>query len=129
MPEIIQKELSYKIIGILFEIHTGLGNHLQEKIYQKAIEEAFKLNKINFKRELKVDLIYKQKKIGYYYLDFLIEKCLVLEIKTVDSLKPADFNQVLSYLKANNIQIGILANFRSNRLLYKRILNSKYSPT
>lgn len=126
MSEIVQKELSFKIVGILFSVHNQLGNRYQEKYYQRAIEEALKENKILFKKELAVDLKYNTKKIGKYFLDFLIENSIVLEIKTVDQLNPRDFRQVLAYLVANNIQLGILANFRPDRLSYRRILNSKY---
>lgn len=126
MNKIVQKELSYRIVGILFSVHSELGNRFQEKYYQRAVEEALKTNNIAFKKELKVDLSYNNKKIGKYFLDFLIEKCLVLEIKTVPRLIPKDFKQVLSYLTANNIELGILANFRTEHLTYKRILNSQY---
>lgn len=127
MPRIVQKELSYKIVGILFSVHNQLGNRYQEKYYQRAIEEALRENNLKFKKELMVDLKYNNKKIGKYFLDFLIENSIVLEIKTVDKFNPKDFKQVLAYLIANNIQLAILANFRSNRLTYKRILNSKYT--
>lgn len=126
MPTIVQKELSYKLLGILFSVHTQLGNRYQEKYYQRAIAEALRENNIKFIKELKVDLKYNEKKIGKYFLDFLIEDTIVLEIKTVDELRPSDFSQVLGYLTANNIELGILANFRSDKLLYKRILNSKF---
>jgi GxxExxY protein len=127
MSEIIQKELSFKIIGLLFSIHTELGNRYQEKYYQRAVEIALSDNKISFKKELMVDLKYNDKKIGKYFLDFLVEDSIVLELKAVDKLMPKDFKQVLAYLVANNIELGILANFRSDRLSYKRILNSKYT--
>ena len=127
MPQIVQKELSYKIMGILFSVHNALGNRYQEKYYQKAIEEGLKEENINFKKELSVDLKYKNKKIGKYFLDFLIENKVVLEIKTVDNLRPKDFKQVLAYLTANNIELGILVNFRTDKLTFRRILNSKYS--
>ena len=127
MPNIVQKELSYKIIGILFSVHTELGNRYQEKYYQRAIEEGFKQEKVSFKRELPVDLRYNGKKIGKYFLDFLIEDRVILEIKAVDKLKPKDFKQVLAYLTANNLELGILVNFRTDRLTFERILNSKHS--
>jgi GxxExxY protein len=127
MPKIIQKDLSYKIMGILFSVQNTLGNRYQEKYYQRAIEEAFKTEKIQFQRELCVDLIFNDKKIGKYFLDFLVENKVILEVKTVDKLKPKDFKQVLAYLTANNLELGILVNFSTDKLTYKRILNSRYS--
>lgn len=126
MSTIVQKELSYKLMGILFSVHSQLGNRYQEKYYQRAIAEALKENNIKYKRELRVDLKYNNKKIGNYFLDFLVENSIILEIKTVEDFKPVDFKQVLGYLTANNIELGILANFRTDKLSYKRILNSKF---
>lgn len=124
MAVLIHKDLSYKIVGILFDVHKSLGNRYQEKYYQRAIEEGLMQNKLRFEKELSVDLRYKGKKIGKYFLDFLIEKKIVLEIKAVPELKAMDFRQVLGYLKANKLELGILANFRPGSLEYKRILNS-----
>ena len=126
MPKIVQKELSYKIVGILFSVHNQLGNRYQEKYYQRAIEIALKENNLKFKREIAVDLVFNGSKIGKYILDFLIESAIILEIKSVPSLEPKDFKQVLAYLVSNNKELGILANFRTEKLVYKRILNSKY---
>lgn len=127
MPRILHKELSFKIVGILFSVHTQLGNRYQEKYYQRAVEQALIENKIKFKKELAVDLSYNNKKIGKYLLDFLIEDMVILELKAVPRLLPKDFKQVLGYLKSNNLELGILANFQPESLVYKRILNSQYS--
>lgn len=124
MGQIVEKELSYKIVGILFSVHSQLGNRYQEKYYQRAVAEGLLENGFTFKKELLVDLEYNSKKVGKYFLDFLIEDKIVLEIKAVPWLKPADFKQVLAYLKAKKLRLGILANFRPSSLIYKRILNS-----
>ncbi|MBI2599119.1 GxxExxY protein [Candidatus Curtissbacteria bacterium] len=124
MPRIIQKELSYEIVGILFDVHSRLGNRYQEKYYQRAVAEALKGKNIRYEQELEVDLKYKDAKIGKYFLDFLIEEKVILEIKAVPRLLPRDFHQVLAYLKARGLELGILTNFRSESLVYKRILNS-----
>lgn len=106
------------------DIHRQLGNRYQEKYYQRAIAVALKRNCLDFKQELSVSLKYAGEKIGRYSLDFLIEDKVVLEIKCVPELKPVDFKQILAYLKAKRIELGILANFRPESLVYKRILNS-----
>ena len=120
---IIEAELSYKIVGILFEVHTKLGGRYQEKIYQAAVEKLLQRDKINYKRELPVDLIFEGAKIGKYYLDFLIEDKIVLELKAVYRFHPDHFKQIQSYLKTNNLKLGILANFKGPKLIYSRILN------
>lgn len=124
MGKIVEKTLSYKIVGILFNVHSQLGNRYQEKYYQRAIAEGLAQNSLIFERELPVDLKYNDKSVGKYFIDFLIEDKIVLEIKAVPWLKPVDFKQILGYLKAKRLRLGILANFRPNSLVYKRILNS-----
>lgn len=126
MTKIVQKELSYKLMGVLFSVHNQLGNRYQEKYYQRAVEEALKQNNLEYKKEISVDLKFNNKKIGKYFIDFLIQNKIILEIKTVPNFTPKDFKQVLAYLTANNIELGILANFRTDKLTYRRILNSKY---
>ncbi len=114
------------MMGILFSVQNQLGNRYQEKYYQRAIEEALKEQKIQFKKELAVDLFFHDKKIGKYFLDFLVEDAIIVEVKVVPSLRPKDFSQVMAYLRAHNIELGILANFRTDKLTYRRILNSQY---
>lgn len=124
--KIIYPELSYKITGILFKVHNELGNKYQEKYYQRAIEIELDNQKIKFKKELVVNLEYDNKSIGKYFLDFLIENKVILEIKATPSIGISDYKQVSAYLRSKNIKLGILANFRSERLSLKRILNSHF---
>ena len=123
--KVIYPELSYKIVGILYNVHTELGGKYQEKYYQRAVEKALLSEKIPFEKELMVDLSFKGEKIGKYFLDFLIEKKIVLELKATPFFHPDDFRQVLAYLKAKSLKLGILANFCGRKLVYKRILNSE----
>jgi len=123
--KIIYPELSYKITGILFKVHNELGNRYHEKYYQRAVENEPRANNIKFAKELSVDLTYNGEKIGKYRLDFFIDDKIILEIKTVPRLNPTDFKQVTAYLRSKNIKLGILANFRTEKLTSKRILNSQ----
>lgn len=122
--KLIYPELSYKIMGVLFDVHNRLGGGFEEKYYQRAVEKLLKLNKLNFNRELKADISFEGDKIGKYFLDFLVENKIIVELKTVPELLPIHFRQVRSYLKVKGLRLGILANFRSKRLIYKRILNA-----
>lgn len=123
--KIIYPELSYKIVGILFKVHTELGNKYQEKYYQRAIAIELEKQGIKFKKELMIDLVYNDEKIGKYFIDFLIEDLIVLEIKANADFRLSDYKQVSAYLKSKDIKLGILANFRTKKLTYKRILNSQ----
>ncbi len=123
ISKLLYPELSYKIVGLLFEVHSKLGGDFEERYYQRAVEKLLLKNKLHFIKELKVDITFENDKIGKCFLDFLIDDKVVLELKTVPLLLPIHFRQVRSYLKANNLELGILANFRGTYLVYKRILN------
>lgn len=120
---LIYPELSYKIIGILFSVYNELGNRYQEKYYQRAIEIKFRKEKIPYNREIKVDLLFDGETIGHYYLDLLVDKKIVLELKAKPSFTKNDYKQVKAYLQATNLRLGILVNFYGESLIYKRILN------
>lgn len=122
MAELIYPELSYKIVGILFEVYNALGGGYQEKYYQRALEKEFQSKSIKYKSQLPVRLKYKGDNLGIYYLDFLVEDKVILEIKIASKFYPKNIKQVLGYLKANNLKLGILACFNRNGLMHKRIL-------
>ncbi len=121
--DLIYPELSYQIIGGLFEVHNNLGSGHHEKYYQRALASELKRCKLSFKEQVYTPLIFKGEKIGDYYLDFLIEGKIVLEIKKGDRFSKKHINQVFSYLKAKNLKLGIVANFGLNELRFKRIIN------
>jgi len=123
MADLIFPELSYKIMGLLFEVHNRLGGSFEEKYYQRSVERLLKQNNIQFEKELQANITFNGEKIGKYFLDFFIEKKIVLELKAVPELLPIHFRQVRSYLKVKNLRLGILANFRGEKLSYQRILN------
>lgn len=112
-------------MGVLFKVHSELGSQYQERYYQRAVALGFDEEKLQYQREIKVDLSFGGQTIGKYILDFLVENKIIVELKTVDYFSQADFKQILAYLKAKNLKLGILANFRTKSLSYKRILNSE----
>jgi GxxExxY protein len=120
---LIYAEMSYKLVGILFEVHCELGNRYQEKYYQRAVEVKLKKRKIPYKKEISVDLVIDGEKIGKYFLDFLIDNKIILELKAKPSLTKNDYKQVKAYLHAYKLELGIIANFYSDSLVYKRVLN------
>lgn len=123
--DLIYPELSYKIVGILFDVYNELGGGYREKYYQKAVSLSLKKEKILFKEQVHAPLIYKGVSIGSNYLDFLIENKVILEIKAGENFLRKNITQVYSYLKINNLNLGILANFTKTGLRSKRILNIK----
>lgn len=122
--EIVEPQLSYEVMSVLFKVHSTLGNRLQEKYYQRAIEQELILRKIHYEKEKEFIIRYEGKVIGKYYIDFLIEKKLVLETKTIPILIKSGDDQLLSYMKELQVRLGIIANFRTPRLTYKRLILS-----
>jgi GxxExxY protein len=96
--KVVYPELSYKIVGILFEVYNQLGPGYQEKYYQRAIETAFREHNLKFKSQFPIDLNFKNNKIGKYFLDFLIEDKVILEIKKGNYFPKENIEQVYAYL-------------------------------
>jgi GxxExxY protein len=118
---------SYEIIGIAIEIHKELGNVYQEKHYQKVFEEKLKKLEISYEREkiIKVETA-DSCEIGDFIVDFIINNKILLEFKRVNFIHYQDVKQVLRYLNATELKLGIIINFKLNKLQYKRIINPKY---
>lgn len=124
---IVEPELSYTLMRIMFDVHNILGNFNQEKLYQKAIESELKRQRIQFEREKYVPVIFNDEIVGKYFLDFVVQDRIILEIKTVPYFQTAYTNQIYRYMKKLRIRLGILVNFRPPKLEYKRlILPDKY---
>jgi len=123
--DLLYPELSYEIVGSLFAVHNELGGEQLERVYQKAIAQELIKKKIPFQEQFEVVVIYKNEKVGQYYLDFLIADKIVLEIKKDKRFSPNDIRQTLAYLKSADLKLGILANFTKQAVQFKRIVNLK----
>lgn len=118
------KEITERIIGASYEVHNFLGNGFQEVIYQRAL--AFEMSKSNlvFEREKQQLIYYKEleEPIGNRRVDFVVEGKILVELKTVINLDDVHTAQILNYLKAYKMDVGLLINFGSNRLTFKRFV-------
>ncbi|EKD56665.1 MAG: hypothetical protein ACD_58C00122G0002 [uncultured bacterium] len=123
MAELYYKGLSYEINGYLFEMFNKVGFGYQEKHYQSILEEILKLNHVVYKKELCGKIIFNNRIIAKYFLDFLIDDKIVLELKVANDFYQQHINQVLFYLKAKNLKLGILAIITKNGIETKRIVN------
>jgi len=119
-------ELTSKIIGCAMAIHRALGNGFQEVIYQRALEIELADNGIAFSREHDMPVYYKNQQIGTRRVDFLIENVVSVELKAIIKLEDVHFAQAINYLEAYDLEVGLLINFGSKSLEFKRLLNSKF---
>ncbi|WP_353886231.1 GxxExxY protein [uncultured Chryseobacterium sp.] len=112
--QMIENELSYKIIGSAIEVHKNLGVGLLESTYESAL--AYELKKLGFnvKRQIYLPLQYKEMNIeNAYKIDLLIEDKVIVEVKSVLEIHPVFNAQLLTYLKLANIKLGLLINFNT----------------
>ncbi|MFA5797893.1 MAG: GxxExxY protein [Candidatus Woesearchaeota archaeon] len=121
--ELIYPDLCYKIVGILFDVWKEVGWGHKEHFYQKATEVEFKNKDINFESQVLSKVYFKEKPIGAYYFDFLIDNKIVLEFKVRNYFSKKDIEQVYSYLKSRDLKLGIIAHFTKDGVKFKRIVN------
>ena len=124
--ELIHKELSYKIIGSAMKVSKELGYGYQEKYYERALGKAFDKEGIKYKKQAKCDLEFEGEKLGIFYLDYLVEDKIIVEIKVGNRFHKTSFDQIISDLKANNKQLGILLKFTRLGIKFVRIVNFDY---
>lgn len=119
---LLYPELSYLLMGILFEIHNKLGNKFQEKHYQRAIEIELQKLHIPYEKEFKTQVNFEGEKLGDFFLDFVIDKKIILETKTIPMITMNDVKQVIRYLEATGLYLGIIVNFRGSQVEYRRVV-------
>jgi GxxExxY protein len=120
----IYKAEVYEIIGAAMEVHKELGCGFLEAVYQEALEREFIHRKIAYQRESKLEIYYKGEVLSKYYVaDFICYDEIIVELKALSKLSSENESQLLNYLKATNSKLGVLINFGSNSLEYKRIIH------
>ena len=118
------KDITEKIIGAAFEVHSFLGNGFQEGIYQRALAWELHKNGLEFSREIEQEIFYKNlpEPIGTRRADFVVEEKVLVELKAVIELEDVHLAQALNYLKAYKLRVGLLINFGSKSLTFKRLV-------
>ncbi|HYX07760.1 MAG TPA: GxxExxY protein, partial [Bacteroidales bacterium] len=120
---ILYKEESYAIIGACMEVHSELGPGFLEPVYQEALEIEFKQNNIPFEKEKPLAIQYKDQFLQKRYIaDFICFEKIIIELKALSQLTSEHTAQVLNYLKATHLKLGLLVNFGAKSLEYKRIV-------
>ncbi|MEJ5258860.1 MAG: GxxExxY protein [Anaerohalosphaeraceae bacterium] len=120
--ELLYKDITDKILKSAFEVYNDLGYGFLEKVYENAFLLALHENGVLAEQQKAVPVYFKEKIIGEYFADILVENKIVIEIKTAEGFSKAHFAQVLNYLKATKLRLGFLMNFGPNGLEYKRII-------
>lgn len=123
-PEYKHSKLTGAILGCAFEVYNELGMGFPEKIYQRTLELEFKENGLSIDREYTIPVYFKGMLVGKRRLDFVVNKKVVVEIKARPYLHDSDFIQLRNYLKMAKLEIGLLMNFGSTSVQYRRCIQT-----
>jgi len=116
MTKLLYEELSFNIRDALYQVHRLLGPGFREETYKRAAISDLIRRQLRVEREKPIDIYYLGEKIDTYRLDLVVEDKIVVELKSVEQLHPAHEAQLLSYLHASGLRIGLLVNMGSERL-------------
>ena len=117
------QDITERIIGCAMRVHSFLGNGFQEVIYQRALEIEMNMDKLYFEREKEMPVVYKGNVIGTRRVDFFVSQKVMVELKALIKLEDVHLAQAKNYLEAYKMEIGLLINFGSKSLEFKRIFN------
>ncbi|MEJ2647298.1 MAG: GxxExxY protein [Sedimentisphaerales bacterium] len=120
----LHEDLTERIIGAAMEVHNTLHHGFLESVYEEAMAIELNLQKIEFERQMPVDVFYKGKVAKQFFCDFVIEGRVLVELKAIKTLSDTEQAQVLNYLKATDLPLALLINFGSSSLEFKRIINT-----
>jgi len=121
--ELLYKEEVYKIIGAAMEVHKELGCGFLEAIYEEALTREFKQQNIPFEQQKQITISYKGEKLQKYYVaDIICYHQIIVELKTAATIASEHGAQILNYLKATQYKIGVILNFGTTSLQYKRFI-------
>ncbi len=120
----IRERLSYRIIGAAIEVHKHLGPGLLESVYEAALCAELRLREINFERQKRIRINYKEQDLGYHVVDLVVENRAIVEVKSVEALAKVHTAQLLTYLRLTGLSAGLLLNFNETTLTegVKRVL-------
>ena len=121
--KLLFSELTESIIGCSFEVFKELGYGLSERSYQSALAQEFEEKGLVYSKEKYGNIAYKGKRIYKYYLDFLVENKVAVELKVRNEIYQKDINQLLSYIKSENVKVGLLIVFTRDGAKVKRLVN------
>ena len=121
-------DVTEKIIGASMKIHRTLGNGFQELIYQRCLEIELRELCLKFNREKEQNIFYKSQCVGTRRVDFLVEDKILIELKAIIKLENVHLAQAINYLEAFDLEVGLLINFGSTSLEYRRLHNKNLLP-
>ena len=121
------EDVTHNIIGCAMKVHSTLGNGFQEVIYQRALAIEFEKQGLSYHREMEMTILYDGIDIGTRRVDFFVEDNIMVELKALIQLEDVHLAQAMNYCQAYNLPIGLLINFGSKSLQFKRVYNVNHA--
>ncbi len=115
--------LTERLIGCVYAVSNGLGAGFLESVYENALALELSAAGISYQRQKALPVFYRQEVVGQFAADFLIEDSVIMELKAVRSLLPEHQAQLINYLKASRLRIGLLVNFGTPKVQIKRMVH------
>ena len=109
--ELLHKELSDEIIKAFFDVYNELGYGFLEKVYQNSLYTELKCRGFKVEAQKQIKVFYKHKEVGEYYADLIVNDLIILELKAAEVIVKEFEFQIINYLRATNIEVGLLLNF------------------
>jgi GxxExxY protein len=120
--DLLHNELTRVIIGAAMEVHSNLGPGFLESVYEAAMAIEFNLQKVPYERQKAIPVLYKGEKAKDFFCDFLVGQKVLTELKALKTMTNIEEAQLLNYMKATGMEVGLLINFGERSLKYKRLV-------
>jgi GxxExxY protein len=124
MEEYLHKELTSKIIEAFYKVYNSLGFGFLEKVYENALKYELELMQLKVDKQKPIDVYYKEIKAGEYFADLIVENKVILELKAAENLIEEHELQLINYLKATEIEVGLLLNFGKKQEIRRKIFSN-----
>ncbi len=121
--ELLHGDLTYKIIGLGMQVHRTLGHGFLEKVYENALMVLFRQSGIFAEQQVPIKVVFEGVIVGDYFADILVDRKVILELKTCDRILDIHKAQALNYLKATGIDLALILNFGSRSFEHHRLIN------
>jgi len=123
-PSFLHSDLTDRIIGGFYRAYDPLGFGFLEIVYRNALAKVLRDLGIPFEREAPIDVFFEGEQIGHFKADFLVDKRVILEIKSAESVGEPDFKQLMNYLRSTQVEVGLLLNFGSKPTIVRRVYSN-----
>ncbi len=122
----LHSDLSYLILKAFYKVYNTLGYGFLEKVYENAMMIELKAIGLNCMQQMHIDVYYKDKKVGFYFADIIVDNKIIIELKAAECLSPENEAQLVNYLRATDMEVGLLLNFGKKPQHSRKVLTNSF---